>query len=261
MRRFIALVSFLFATHVLAADHQTLSTSQISALLTHPERPVEDAKRDKARSPEKVLAFTRVAKGHHVLDIFAGGGWYSELFSHAVGEQGKVYLQNDEVIWRFAEEPLNTRTKDNRLKNIERFDNMAIVDITVPDASLDIIFTALNYHDLFFTEFTRDGVVNKVREDVVDYKAALKRLKRALKPDGIFIIIDHSAPYGSGYDAANSEHRIDPNIVKFQLHEAGFKLIEEAYFLRNPEDDLSINVFDAAIRGKTDRFVYKFQKQ
>lgn len=261
MRRFLTLLSVFFVVQVFSADSKPLSSAQINALLAHSERPVEDVQRDAARSPEKVLAFTQVAQGQHVLDIFAGGGWYSELFSHAVGNHGKVYVQNDEVIWRFAEKPINERTADNRLANLVRFDNMPIVDIDIPDNSLDIIFTALNYHDLFFTEFTQDGVVNKVREDIVDYKSALARLKQALKEDGTFIIIDHAAEPGSGYEAANVQHRIDPDIVKFQMNEAGFTLVEEAYFLRNLQDDLSMSVFDTAVRGKTDRFVYKFKKR
>lgn len=261
MRRLIAVIPIIFCGFALSSEQQPLSTEQIAGLLNHQERPKDDNKRDAARLPDKVLAFARVAKNQHVLDIFAGGGWYTELFSHAVGENGKVYAQNDEVIWRFAEKPINERTKDNRLPNVVRFDNMPIVEMDIPDASLDIVFTALNYHDLFFTELTRDGKVTKLRDNIVDYKAALARMKRAMKDDGIFVIIDHAAEAGSGYQAANIEHRIDPDIVKYQMREAGFELIEEAYFLRNPEDDLSMNVFEAAIRGKTDRFVYKFQKQ
>jgi predicted methyltransferase len=89
------------------------------------------------------LAFTGVDAGQHVLDFFAGSGWYSELFSKAVGPQGKVYVQNDEVIWRFAEKGLKERTKQNRLSNLIRFDNMLIVDMTIPNNSLDLVLPPL----------------------------------------------------------------------------------------------------------------------
>ena len=85
-----------FITHV----KTTLSSEQISALLTSAERPVQDAARDESRQPEKILAFTGVGAGQHELDFSLGGGWYSELFSKAVGAQGKVYVQKDEVICR-----------------------------------------------------------------------------------------------------------------------------------------------------------------
>jgi predicted methyltransferase len=131
----------------------------------------------------------------------------------------------------------------------------------IPDNSLDLVFTALNYHDLFFTYTLREGKRTQVREVVVDHKAALARIKTAMKEDGIFVIVDHAAKPGSGYEVANTLHRIDPNIVKYQMDEAGFKLIEEAFYLRNPDDDLGKTVFDPSVRGKTDRFIYKFIKK
>ena len=261
MQKYLALSLVLFTSVLQAAQHSKLSEQKLSAILSEPTRPAADKSRDKDRKPVSIMSFSGVSTGDHVLDLAAGGGWYSELFSRAVGSEGKVYMQNDEVIWRFAEKPVAERTKNKRLANVVRLDNVAIANMQVPPASIDIAFTALNYHDMFFTEMTQDGKKVQLRDSIVDYKKALAAIKTALKDDGVFIIIDHSAQLGSGYDAANSVHRIDPNIVKFQLEEAGFKLAEEAYYLRNPADDLSKSVFDPSIRGNTDRFVYKFVKK
>jgi predicted methyltransferase len=240
---------------------QNLTQTQIQAVSAHQDRPAEDSKRDQARLPAKVLAFSEIEAGTHVLDLFAGGGWYTELFAKSVGDTGKVYAQNDQVIWHFAENGITKRTQDNRLSNVIRFDNIPIVDMSIPDESIDIAFIALNHHDLFFTDTTQDGKKVQLRDDIVDYKSTLATIKKALKVDGIFIIIDHVAKSGSGYDIANTLHRIDPNIVKFQLEEAGFTLIEEAFYLRNTTDDLDKSVFAPDTRGKTDRFIYKFAKQ
>jgi predicted methyltransferase len=261
MKRLLLLSFIALTSHATVFAEQSLSNKQIQGVLLDQDRPSDDHKRDQARQPAKVLSFSGVAIGDQVLDLFAGGGWYTELFSKAVGQSGKVYAQNDQVVWRFAGKDIIERTQNNRLNNVIRFDNMPIVDMTIPDKSLDIAFVALNYHDLFFTHTTQDGKKVQVRDDIVDYKAALATIKQALKEDGIFIIIDHIARNGSGYDTANTQHRIDPNIVKYQLEEAGFKLIEEAYYLRNPQDDLDKNVFAPEVRGKTDRFIYKFAKQ
>lgn len=260
MKRLLLLSFMALASHAVVFAEPALTQQQIQAVLAHQDRPAEDNKRDQARRPAKVLAFSSVAPGDHILDLFAGGGWYTELFAKAVGDAGKVYAQNDEVIWRFAEKGITERTKNNRLSNVVRFDNMPIVDMTIPDESLDIAFVALNYHDLFFTHTIRDGKTTKLRDKIVDYKAVLATVKKALKDDGIFIIIDHAAKPGSGYEAANTLHRIDPNIIKFHLEEAGFVLAEEAFYLRNPADDLSKSVFAPDIRSKTDRFIYKFAK-
>lgn len=251
----------LFSNLLSAQQHASLTQEQLHALLSAQNRPKDDASRDATRRPAKVMAFSEIAPGDHVLDLFAGEGWYSELFSTAVGVKGKVYAQNDAVIWRFAEKGLTERTKNNRLPNVVRFDNQSIVDMQIADNSLDLVFTALNYHDLFFTQTVQNGEKVQLRDDIVDYKAALARIKLAMKEDGLFVIIDHVAHPGSGYEAANNLHRIDPAIVQFQMDEAGFKLVEEAFYLRNSADDLSKLVFDPAVRGKTDRFIYKYVKQ
>lgn len=246
------------STQALAYDG--LSEHALSQLLSQKSRPEADLSRDKARKPAQIMHFSGIEQGDVVVDLFAGGGWYSELFSMAVGDKGKVYAQNDSVIWRFAEKGINERTKGNRLPNIERLDQVEIIDMTNKDKSVDLVFTALNYHDLFFTHSIRDGVKNIVREQAIDHKKALANIKRMLKDDGTFVIIDHVGLAGSGFNAPNDTHRIDPDIVKYQLAEAGFDLVEEAFYLRNPNDDLSVNVFASGTRGKTDRFIYKFKK-
>lgn len=253
-----SLITATLSFNVLA--NPELSKDDLTALLSNTQRPVADNQRDQARQPVNVMRFSDLAVGDHVLDIFAGGGWYTELFSMAVGEKGKVYAQNDSVIWRFAEKRIVERTKENRLANVTRLDKVEVADIKAKDKSLDLVFTALNYHDFFFTHSIRDGKKSIVRENVVDHRAALANIKRMLKDDGSIIIIDHVGKEGSGYNAPNDTHRIDPNIVKYQLAEAGFELVEEAYFLRNEQDDLSASVFSKHIRGKTDRFIYKFKK-
>lgn len=261
MQIYLSLFLLLFTSALNAANQGALTSQELGAILAQADRPAADISRDEARQPVAVMAFSGVTAGDHVLDIAAGGGWYSELFSRAVGPKGKVYVQNDEVIWRFAEKDITARTIDNRLPNVQRLDNVAIANMVVPAGSIDIAFTALNYHDLFFTEMLQGGKLVKLRDDVVDYRLALAAIKAALKESGVLVIIDHVGKAGSGYEAANNLHRIDPNIVKYQLQEAGFKLIEEAYYLRNAEDDHSKLVFDPTIRSKTDRFIYKFVKR
>lgn len=234
--------------------------SKIDNALSHSMRPDKDLARDAVRKPASVLAFTGVSEGDQVLDLFAGGGWYTELFSRIVGEQGQVFAHNDEVVWQFAKEGMIARTENNRLPNVTRLDGVPVPDISLPDTQVDLVFTALNYHDLFFTEVLRNGKMVTLRDDIVNVSNALSAIKNVMKDDATFVIIDHHAKAGSGYDAANRLHRIDVNIVKHQMAEAGFELIEEAYYLQNPDDDRSKFVFDEAIRGNTDRFILKYRK-
>ena len=145
MKRLLLLPLLMAAYQAPVSAESILDHKQISAVLSDQDRPTKDSARDEARQPQKILSFANITKGDHVLDLFAGGGWYTELFAKSVGKSGKVYAQNDEVIWRFAQKPINERTKNNRLANVIRFDKTAIVDMDIPDASLDIAFTALNY--------------------------------------------------------------------------------------------------------------------
>jgi predicted methyltransferase len=112
----------------------------------------------------------------------------------------------------------------------------------------DVIWTAQNYHDLHLTRFNLD--VAKVNKAVF----------AALKPGGYYIVLDHAAPAGTPINSANTVHRIDPAIVRSELEAAGFVFVAESKLLRTDKDDYTKNVFDPALRGHTDQFIYKFRK-
>jgi predicted methyltransferase len=81
-----------------------------------------------------------------------------------------------------------------------------------------------------------------------------------LKPGGVYVIVDHSGEPGSGLRDTDTLHRIDEATVKQQVVAAGFEYVGESNVLRNSADDRKTNVFNPAIRGRTDQFVYKFRK-
>ena len=83
---------------------------------------------------------------------------------------------------------------------------------------------------------------------------------QALRPGGVFVILDHAAVAGSGVSATETLHRIDPDRVKADMAAAGFKFDGESKVLANPDDAHDKMVFNPAIRGKTDQFLYKFRK-
>ena len=83
---------------------------------------------------------------------------------------------------------------------------------------------------------------------------------KSLKPGGVFLVVDHVAKAGSGLAVADSLHRIDPALLRQEVETAGFRFEGESQLLDLPSDPLTANVFDPAIRGKTDQFVMKFRK-
>ncbi len=257
----LASLLLIFSLANAASESSPLSKVKISEILESTDRREGDRDRDSNRRPDKILDFIEITPGDSVVDLYAGGGWYTELFSRAVGETGVVYAHNDSLTMRFGGKEIRERTASGRLENVHRIDNVELESIDLPRNSIDIAFMGINYHDLFFISRERQGVTEIMREKIVDYKKALSTIKGMLKKDGTLIIIDHIAHAGSGLSAANDLHRIDPNIVKFQLAQTGFMLVEEAYYLRNPADDRGLSVFDPSIRGNTDRFIFKFSKE
>ncbi len=94
----------------------------------------------------------------------------------------------------------------------------------------------------------------------IDGPALLAELYQAMKPGAVLGIVDHYAEAGSPRETGGTLHRIDPEIVVTDLTKAGFILDGKSELLRNMEDDYAKNMADPTVRGKTDRFVFRFRK-
>lgn len=238
-----------FLAGLLAAPAATALSvpTPISLAIADPSRPPEDVERDAARHPAEILAFAGVQDGYVVVDWVPGGGYFTRLFSTAVGDSGKVYtwvqaeFAEAHDIGKIAKELATER------KNVE-----AVIDSFKaygPIANADIVWTAQNYHDLY-ADFMGHP----------DVAAFNKQVFAMLKPGGAYVIVDHVAAPGSPPETGNTLHRIDPALVRREVEAAGFVFEGESKVLANPEDTHELMVFDEKIRGKTDQFVYKFRK-
>lgn len=242
----LASVAFLPAS----ADHHGKA---IMDAVGSQERPAADTERDAGRKPGKVLAFAGVGPGMTVLDVNAGSGYYSEILSRVVGDEGKVYSHNGAVYWAFMKKTLPERYADGRLANVEHINNDKET-FDLADNSVDVAMAVLSYHDYFFTHDARPGGGHE------DVSAVLQSLKRVLKPGGSFVVIDHVALDDTGPADFDKLHRISPEFVKKQMMDAGFTFAGSSDVLANAEDTNDGSPFAPTIRGKTNRFVYKFTK-
>ena len=226
--------------------------SMYAAAVDSPGRTDEDRTSDAGRQPAAVLEFFGIQPGDTVLEMWAGGGYYTEILAHIVGENGKVVAHANTPILNFAGEAHEKRHADNRLPNTEILmaENNELV---LEDDSFDAATIILNYHDLYWTS-------EQYGWDKIDIPAFNAELFKAIKPGGILGIVDHQAASGSPGETGNTLHRIDSAIVIAELTAAGFVLDGESDVLRNADDDHSKSVFDPEIRGKTDRFVLRFRK-
>jgi predicted methyltransferase len=220
------------------------------ALVDAPDRDEADKKLDAGRHPAEMLSFFDVKPGQKVADLAAGGGYTTELLARAVGPKGVVYSQNNAmIVERFAGEPWTARLAKPVNKNVVRvvreFD-----DPLPPEATdLDAVFDVLFYHDTVW-----------LKTDRAKMNAAIFR---ALKPGGVYAIIDHSGRPGTGTKESDTLHRIEESVVRKEILAAGFTLPEEADFMRNPADTRDWNaspMASGAKRGTNDRFVLKFVK-
>jgi len=237
----------LLLTAVPAAA-QTLPANIVSAA-ADPAR-ADQAKDDARRHGPEILAYAGVPSGGTVIEIAPGGGYWTRLFAKAVGPKGHVF-----VVWPkgLADEEKEDVAAFQKLIQQPAWSNVSLAiapanSVPAP-AKADLIFTSQNYHDYLdkFMGPADPAVFNKAMFD-------------ALKPGGIYLVIDHSGLPGSGTEATEKLHRIDPALVKAQVTAVGFEYVGESKLLANPDDPKTALVFAPQIRGKTDQFIYKFRK-
>jgi len=211
----------------------------IAAAVADAGRPAEDVARDGARKPAEMLEFAGVKPGDKVAELLPGRGYFSRLLSKAVGPGGRIYT----AVPAGDLEKAATAAAGGNITPIA----ISATAFKTPEP-VDLVFTAQNYHDFHLKRLNLDvATMNRALFD-------------ALKPGGVLLIIDHAALAGAPVDTADALHRIDPAIVRREVEAAGFKFEAENDAVRNPADPKTLNVFDPAIRGHTDQFVYKFRK-
>lgn len=221
----------------------------VTAAINDPARKA-DAPNDARRKMAAVMTFAEVKPGEKVLELVPGSGYWTRVFSAIVGPTGHVY-----TVWPTEMMKFSTKSLDNwrKLSATPHYANVSVLEqpaaqLSVP-AKVDLVFTSQNYHD-YHDPFM--GPVNMMKFD--------KEVFDALKPGGLFVVIDHVAPAGSGISDTNTLHRIDPAVVKQEVESAGFVFDGSSNVLHNPADPLTDKVFDKSIRGHTDQFIYRFRK-
>jgi len=202
-----------------------------------------------------VLAFLGVAPGMTVLDLNAATGWYTEILARVVGPTGRVIAHNHPgARTTLSAESFEERYGGNRLPNVEQI-FVRHNDLRLPPGSVDVVLMSMVYHD---TYWHRDGV----DWGPIDRPVFLESLLDALKPGGVVGVVDHHAAAGRDpFESATALHRIDPAVVRRDFVAAGFEPDGKSDVLRNRADDYNLDVFDAAIVDRTDRFVLRFRKR
>ena len=258
MRITIALTLAIVLTAAVPAAGDEIASSDasqaaIAAAIASPDRPKSDLEQDARRKPRQVLDFTGVAPGMHVIDVFSAGGYYTELLARTVGATGQVIAYNNPPYASFAAKAIVERYAGDRLPNVKQVTS-TIQDLELIPGSLDLALFVMSYHDLYWRP--DDG-----SWPATDPMLLLAKLHAALKPGGVVVVEDHVAnPGGDPSQVVTDLHRIDPSVVKRDFKKSGFVFDGQDDVLANPGDDHTKLVFDEAVHGKTDRFLFRFRK-
>jgi predicted methyltransferase len=225
-----------------------LALTLVAAPLAHAERPEADRKLDAARKPAAVLDFAGVRQGTVVGEYMPGRGYFTRVLAEAVGKGGWVHAYVPEEIVRIVPDYLvaaNAIAAEHPNVTVRTGSTGAYA----AGAALDVVLTVQNYHDLH-TRYAPPNVSPAFNASVF----------KALKPGGLYVIVDHRAPVGSGTTLSDRQHRIDPDAVRREVEAAGFVFDAASEILANPADARTVSVFDPSVRGATDQFALRFRK-
>jgi predicted methyltransferase len=215
------------------------------------------------------------------LDLSAAGGYTTELLARSIGPTGKVYGQSR------PRDP-NQAPTNSSVPEGNSHPNLAPVAIpAAPPATLRPSPVALADRDARLHEAGipaapivalsrpfEDPVPSDLAEQIdlvtlmfnyhdlghlgVDRAIMKRAVFRALKPGGLYVIADHAGRPGTGISESGTLHRIEEAFLRQEVEAAGFNLVEEGKFLRNPNDPRDKNTPDPP--QPKDEFVLKFVK-
>jgi predicted methyltransferase len=256
-----AAVSAILALSIASADaagHKHAGIpAYITAAVADPARPDADKKVDAERKPAETLAFSHVKPGDSVAELMPGGGYFTRMLSALVGPSGHVYAIVPPPMPPMPPRPgmrmrmdMGAAAKaiaaDPHYSNVTVLTTLGTDNYGLP-GPVDLVWTTDNYHDFHNGPHADIAAFNKLVFD-------------SLKPGGIFLVVDHAGAAGTDDTQTSTLHRIDPASARKEIEAAGFKLVAHSNALRNPKDPHTARIFDASIRGHTDKFMYRFVK-
>ena len=249
MRRFtfvlVPLLVALSACHQRQAD-QASRSEIITRAVADPARPAGYKAADEFRKPAETLAFAGVRPGMVVGEFYPAGGYFTRMLSDVVGPDGRIYAIENKG-WNDSVRDDRAMLAEGKWKNVS-LDVQPFGTVNFPKP-LDLAWVTQNYHDLKIAQY---GNVDTVAFDRAVYAA--------LKPGGIFFILDHEGAPGLTDADIEKLHRINREQVIKEVTSAGFKLADEGNFLRRPGDDHTLPIFDKKIQGHTDQYALRFVK-
>ena len=245
-----AVLLILSAAICLPATADETTATGVTGALAQSDRSEKDREADARRKPDQVLDFFGLHTGMNVLEMFAGGGYYTEILSNAVGEEGLVWAHNNTPYLEYAKDEIAARFQDGVPPNVKPV-TAENNELELPAETFDLALLILAYHDVYHVHEESGWLP-------IDGPKMLAEIYQSMKPGAVLGVVDHVAETGAPAETGETLHRIDPALMKKEIVAAGFVFDGESDALRNPADDVSRHAFDPKSRGKTDRVIYRF---
>lgn len=248
--------SLIAGSYATAAE---IDADRVRLAMAQAGRLSADIDRDSRSRPEAVIPLLNLREGDTVVDIFGSGGYYSELLASVLGDEGEVWLHNNDGFEAWGINGLNDRYDGRDPGNILRHTTSGI-NLDLGTETMDGVIIVMALHDIYVTPKRYNGEEYVPVGRPANAQYFLGQIYQALKPGSRFVVVDHAGDASMESEAVFDLHRMVESFARSEIEGAGFRFVESSDALRNPEDDHSMIVFDSDIQGRTDRFVLSFEK-
>lgn len=249
--------AFSFASSFIAAAE--IDGEAVRSAMSKEGRLADDITRDGRSIPDAVIPLLHIEQGSKVVDIFGSGGYYSELLAGVVGEDGEVWLHNNDGFEAWGINGLSDRFDKRDPGNIVRHTRSGI-NLDLGEETMDAAIIVMALHDIYVIPKRYNGEKYMPVGRPANAKYFLEQIYAALKPGSRFVVVEHAGDAAMESEEVFDLHRMVESKAISEVEGVGFRLVESSDALRNPKDDRSMIVFDSDIKGRTDRFVLSFEK-
>ena len=244
---------------------QNLQASTIENAVINDERSAKNIVRDKYRHPIETLKFFQIKSNMTVIELSPGSGWYTEILSKYLYEEGKlIAAAYNPSVSDYAKR--SREAYEKKLKSKISYNKVEVVDLfskLSDDATIDAVLTFRNIH-------------NWIDEDTKNLRKIFEQSYSALKPGGIFGVVEHRAKpetsledmRKSGYVTEeltinlarevgfilSAKSNINANIKDTKDHPAGVWSLPPTLYLKDKNREKFIEI------GETDRMTLLFRK-
>lgn len=217
------LLVFSFSNSVFALN----KNESLLEAINDPNRNPAYSKRDKYRNPYETLTFFKINSSMHVLELSAGGGWYTEILAPYLRANGKLSVthHNPDAGGYYMR---SRNSFDKKLASNPLFEGVKVITADVPPSnaftepeSQDLVVTFRNLHNWLGSD---------------SMKAVMQEAYNSLKPGGFFGVVEHRAPEGSSMEFMKKSGYVTQSLAIKKALEVGFELVRTSEINANPND-------------------------